>query len=367
VKILIDITHPADVHQFKNAILILKANGHKILVTARNKDVTLDLLDKFGMGYVEVGRYKKNNVSKAVEMFRINYKLYKLAKRFNPDVLIGSVGNVYVAHVSALINKPSILFSDTEHGTLQNLLSYPFASAICTPSCYTKDLGKKQIRYNGYHELAYLHPNYFTPNPAVLDEMGLSKDDIFIILRFVSWDASPDVGQHGIKNKIELVRELEKYSRVFITSEGRLDEELEKYKIKVSPEKLHDLLYYTGLYVGEGATMASEAAVLGTHAVYVNTLRLGYTDEEEEKYDLVYNFSDEKTMEKEAFDKALELLENNNLRKDGKRKREKLLKDKIDVTAFMVWFIENYPESFKEMKENPWVQERFRRGDENVS
>ena len=351
MKILIDMSHPADVHQFKNAIRILKANGHEIMVTARNKDGTLDLLDKFGMNYVEVGRYKKNNISKAVEMFRIDYKLYKLAMRLNPDVLIGSVSNVYVAHVSALINKPSILFSDTEHGTLQNLLSYPFVSAICTPSCFKRDLSKKQIRYNGYHELAYLHPNYFTPDSAVLDEIGLSKDDTFIILRFVSWTAAHDVGQHGIKNKIELVRELKKYGRVFITSEGRLESDLEKYKIKVSPEKLHDLLYYASLYVGEGATTASECAILGTHAIYVNTLRLGYTDEEEEKYNLVYNFSDEKTMEKQAFNKALELLGNINLRKEGKRKRERLLKDKIDVTAFMVWFIENYPESFKEIKE----------------
>jgi predicted glycosyltransferase len=57
-------------------------------------------------------------------------------------------------------------------------------------------------------------------------------------------------------------------------------------------------------------------------------------------------------LEKQAFDKALELLENINLRKEGKRKREKLLNDKIDVTALMVKFIENYPESFEEMKEN---------------
>lgn len=95
--------------------------------------------------------------------------------------------------------------------------------------------------------------------------------------------------------------------------------------------------------------MASESAILGTHAVYTNTLRLGYTDEEEEKYDLVYNFSDEKTMEKKAFDKALELIRNDNLRRDGKRKKEILLKDKIDVTAFMVKFIENDPESCKKL------------------
>ena len=362
MKILIDIGHPAHVHQFRNAIKILKADGHKIFVTARNKEITLDLLNKFGMNYVEVGRYKKNNTSKAVEMFRIDYKLYKLAKRFNPDVLIGGVGNVYVAHVSALINKPSILFNDTEHGTLQNLLSYPFASAICTPSCYKKDIGNKQIRYNGYHELAYLHPNYFKPNPAVLDEIGLSKDDTFIILRFVSWTASHDVGYSGltIDTKRKAVKEFEKYGHVFITSESPLSEEFERYRIAVSPEKIHDLMYYATLLYGESATMASECAVLGTHAIYSDFAGRGYTDEEEEKYELVFNFKLDKESQRESLEKAVELLENNNLKNIGEKKRKELLKDKIDVTAFMIWFVENYPESFKEMKENPKVQEGFK-------
>jgi phenylacetate-CoA ligase len=41
-------------------------------------------------------------------------------------------------------------------------------------------------------------------------------------------------------------------------------------------------------------------------------------------------------------------------------KREKLLEDKIDVTAFMVWFIENYPKSVIKMKENLGIQYKFR-------
>jgi hypothetical protein len=100
------------------------------------------------------------------------------------------------------------------------------------------------------------------------------------------------------------------------------------------------------MYIGEGATVASEAAVLGTPALYVNTLRLGYTDEEEERYGLVYNFSDPTTGEKKAFEKAIELLGNENLKHDWQKKRGKLLKEKIDVTKWMTEFIENYPESF---------------------
>ena len=192
----------------------------------------------------------------------------------------------------------------------------------------------------------------------MLDEIGLGEDDTFIILRFVSWNASHDVGHHGIQDRAALVRELERYGQVFITSEGRLDGGLAKYQIKVAPEKMHDLLYYASLYVGEGATMASEAAVLGTPSVYVSSLvgTMGNFIELEQEYGLVFNYSDsDKTM-----NKAIELIQKPELKKEWKKKREQLLEDKIDVTAFMVWFVENYPESFIELKENPEIQYRFK-------
>jgi predicted glycosyltransferase len=238
-------------------------------------------------------------------------------------------------------------------------LSYPFTTTICTPSCYTRDLGEKQVRYNGYHELAYLHPNRFTPNPAVLTELDLAEGDPFIIVRFVSWQASHDVGQHGIRDKVGLVKALEQYGRVLITSEGALPEELQSYQIRVSPEKLHDLLYYATLYVGEGGTTASEAAVLGTHAIYVNTLPLGYIAEEDEKYHLVSDFSRRDCTDETVLAEARRLLQNPNLRREGKEKGEALVQDKIDVTAFMVWFVENYPESASLMRNCPDIQQQF--------
>ena len=118
-------------------------------------------------------------------------------------------------------------------------------------------------------------------------------------------------------------------------------------------------MYYATLLYGESATMASECAVLGTHAIFSDFAGRGYTDEEEEKYGLVFNFKLDKESQRESLEKAVELLENNNLKNIGRKKREKLLEDKIDVTAFMVWFVENYPASFKEMKKNLDIQRRF--------
>ena len=49
--------------------------------------------------------------------------------------------------------------------------------------------------------------------------------------------------------------------------------------------------------------------------------------------------------------KAVELAQMAGLKEEWNKKREKLLNDKIDVTAFIVGFIENYPESITRTKE----------------
>jgi hypothetical protein len=240
------------------------------------------------------------------------------------------------AHVAFLLRKKSIIFDDTEHAKEQILLYRFFASKICTSTCFKGDFGKKQIRYDGYHELAYLHPNNFTPNPAVLDEVGLSQEEPFFIIRFVSWGATHDLGQCGITDKISFVKKIAQYGRVIITSEKPLPPELDPYILKVAPEKLHDLLYFATLTISEGATTASESAVLGTHAVYINSLRAGSLDEQESKYHLLFTFSDRATMDERSINKIIELINEPDIRTKGKKKREILLNEKIDVTGFMI-------------------------------
>jgi predicted glycosyltransferase len=361
MKIVVDINHPAHVHYFKNFIWEMEKKGHEVLITATEKDVALKLLDNYDFNYAKMGGYGSSLIKKLMNIPIMDLKMYKAVKSFKPDIFVG-FGSIRAAHISFLLRRKCINFEDTEHSMEQIRLYLPFVNAVCSPSCFRKDLGHKQVRFNGYMELAHLHPNYFTPNPAVLDEMGLSKGDTFIILRFVSWSASHDVGHSGLTldTKRKAVKEFEKYGRVLITSESPLPKEFEKYRITVSSEKIHDLMYYATLLYGESATMASECAVLGTHAIFCDFAGRGYTDEEEEKYRLVFNFKLDEESQRNSLEKAVELLENNNLKSILEKKREKLLKDKIDVTAFMVWFVENYPESFKKIRKNSKVQEMFK-------
>jgi len=358
MRILIDMGHPAHVHLFKNFIWEMEKRGHEIKVTARDKDVTLQLLAAYSIPCEIIGKPLKGKFSLSREWIDRTYKLLKVGKKFNPDVYMG-VLNPSTALSGFIHRKFSVTLNDTEHATFAKRITYPFTNIILTPSSYVGNIGKKQIRYDGYHELAYLHPNYYTPNPEVLAELGLSEGEKFFIIRFVSWGASHDVGQYGIRNKIGLVKALEQYGRIFITSEAALPPELQSYQIRIAPEKLHDLLYYATLYVGEGATIASECAILGTHAIYVNSLRLGNIMEEDKKYHLVTDFSHRTCTDNTVLDEARLLLENQNLRKEGRKKSENLVQDKIDVTAFLVWLIENYQYHINQKPDLKKIQQMF--------
>ena len=64
--------------------------------------------------------------------------------------------------------------------------------------------------------------------------------------------------------------------------------------------------------------------------------------------------------QKSCLKKIEELLNTQNLKQEFQNRRQKMLADKIDVTAFMVWFVENYSQSVKIMKENPDYQYNFK-------
>lgn len=341
MKILIGMGHPAHVHFFKNVIWNLENRGHEVKIVVRDREIALNLLDSYGFEYSLFGQYRTNLVQKVLEIPKNDYIFYKIARDFKPDVLTGIL-NYTSSHIGKLIGKPSIIFTDTENAKLANKLVCPFADVVCTPSCYGGDFGSKHTKYNGYHELSYLHPDNYTPNPQILDDLGLDKNEKYIILRLVSWNAVHDIGDQGFKNLKETINSLEEYGRILITSESKLIPEFEKYKISAPPDKIHDLLNYAELYIGESATMASESAVLGTPSIYVSTSRRGYTDELEKKYELMYNFIESQQREERALEKGIELLGDKKTNKTWAKRRERMLRDKIDVAEFATELIESY-------------------------
>lgn len=361
MRIIIDVGHPAHVHYTKNLIEIMKSRGHSFLITARDKECTHQLLKHFNIEYVSRKKGSNNLPGKFFYLITADCFLWRKAVKFKPDMFL-SFSSPYAAHAAALTGTPHIVHDDTEHNRLTQLLYRPFTKAVITPDCYEKEFGRKQIRIPAYLELFYLHPGYFKPDPAILRELKINQGEPYAVFRFVSRGASHDYWTKGMDMdlKRKAVKEVSKFCKVFISSEVELCPELEQYKLNLPPWRIHHVLNYAQLLFGESATMASEAAVLGTPAIYISKHGRGYTRDEEKKYQLVHNFNETIGQQKEAVNKAIEIVQDRDYKTNLKTKQKKLLEDTIDPTKFAVWFIENYPESFRIMKENPKFSETFK-------
>jgi predicted glycosyltransferase len=337
MRIIIDINHPAHVHYFRNFSKIMSQNGHNIFFVSRNKEMAHRLLELYGFTYEDRGKGKSGKIGKILYLIYADFKLFQIARKLKPDLFLNFL-HPYPSQVARLLGKPSLVFSDTEHAHLHHKLTLPFATKIFTPSCYRISLGDKQVRFNGYMELAYLHPRYFKPDPQIFSLLGIGENEKFVLIRFVSWEAAHDFGHTGmsLQNKIKAVRSMEPFARVFITSEGKLPEDLQLYQIRIPFDRMHDALFYSSLLFGESATMASEAAVLGTPAIFIDNDGRGYTDEQEKRYGLVYNYSESQQDQAEAIAKAVQILSNPESKKEYVNKRENLLANCIDTTQFML-------------------------------
>lgn len=360
MKVLIDIGHPAHVHLFINFAHKMQNRSHQVQFTCRNREFVLDLLEQNGLEYKSFGNNFSTPLGKIVGLFLFTWKMWRVCRRFKPDILL-SHSSMYAAFAAFLVKKPHISFEDTFNFE-QIRLYKPFTKTILTGTYPHQLKSRKVIPYNGYHELAYLYPLWFCPDVQVLEDLGIAENQPYIIMRFVSWSASHDIGHHGmtLKNKIEAVIAFSDHAKVFISSELPLPSELEPYRFPLPPGLMHHAMAFASLIFGESATMVSEGAMLGIPGIYLdNTGRL-YTRELQEKYGMVFNYSESPEDQLKAIQKGVELLTTPNIKEQWQLKRQKMLREKIDVTAFLVWFIENYPGSVQVMKDNPEYQWRFR-------
>ncbi len=56
---------------------------------------------------------------------------------------------------------------------------------------------RKDVFHAAYHELAYLHPNNFTPNKKILNGLNIKNDEFFSIIRLSALTAHHDIMKKG--------------------------------------------------------------------------------------------------------------------------------------------------------------------------
>lgn len=326
MRIAVSIEHPAWAWQFKEIIQKNQGEGN-VLVLAVGKDRDTDLLNSFQIKYDLLADSTGNGpIEKGILFLKLCYAYTRRILRYKPDLLIGRASPM-MAVAAFLTRTPHLIFEDTEVSKFSLTCCKLFSTRIITPENFLKNLGKKQERLAIYKELFYLNQNIFIPDEKKLSLFGINNKESYIIVRFISWNASHDIGKAGLddKGKIDFIKSLEQYATVYISAEGTLPKELEKNGLKGPYEMIHHVLYFSTIVISEGASMASEAAILGTHAFYLNSIASGTTEEQEEKYHLLRIFHDPQTRYTESLKEAESLMKDPALWKKGKEKRDYLL------------------------------------------
>ncbi len=346
MNILVDIGHPAHVHLFHPLSRELSEHGHHLFYSVRDIPVAIRLMEHYGMTpYINLGHKHDGLLGKAQSVLHQDLQLLHFVRRHHIDLGISS--GIVLGHTSKFSRMKSFLFDDDDDAAEPLIVKYghPFSDVVFTPDCIHRAT-RHAVYYPGTHELAYLHPHRFSPDPSVLQRAGIQQGQRFFILRFVALKGHHDVGQQGLtlEQKKALVTLLKLHGRVIITSERAIEPEFESYRLPVPPEDIHSLMAYSSMFLGDSQTMTSEAAVLGVPALKCNTFagNLSVPNMLEQRFDLCYAYQPSRFDDMYRHVEQLLTRNSEELKSEWQNKRQRLLDVTNDPTDFFVKYIEDH-------------------------
>lgn len=353
MKILVALNHPAHYYLFKYTIINLTKLGHEVKYVIKQKDVLEKILICENVNYVKINK-KRNRRSSAVsvltngitELIIHDTNLLLFAKKWRPALMIGT--DVSITHIGYILRIPSFVFNedDYEINKLFCKMAYPFATKIFSPNvCSVGKYVNKKIEYNGFQKMAYLHPKYFRPDRSSIENI-VGKDETYFIIRIVSFTSGHDIEKKrkGLDENVldRIIEELSQKGKVFITSESNLHPKYWKFKIDLNPNKIHHLIAYATILIGDSQTMCAEAGLLGTPFIRYNDFvgKISVLNEIENTYKMGFGIkTDDPNI---IFEKIKYLLSIKNIKETWWEKKTRLFADKVDVTQYYTDYIDNY-------------------------
>jgi predicted glycosyltransferase len=270
-------------------------------------------------------------------MVRI-YRLWKLHRKHRFDVAFGTSPSIAHLTLITLGRVRSFNFGEDDDDIvpLHAWTTYPFTTKVINPDCLRFSRWKaKRVLYSSYHELAYLHPDNFTPDERILEKYGLQKGR-YVIFRLVSLTAHHDGGAKGISPELKhkMLSKLHRYD-IIESMEGKAGN-------KVEPWDMHHLLAFTKMIISDSQTMTVEAAMLGVPALRINTFidKSTVIGELEHRYRLAYGYYPDR--HEEILATLTELLANRGLENEWQKRRQHLLSEKIDFNRWMIDYFEHH-------------------------
>ncbi len=289
MRVWVDCTAAAHPLVLRPIVERLQARGDEVLITAREYGQTLGILDRLGLPYTAVGEH--GGASRAGKVWALGTRSSRLAPvvwAHRPQLAIGH-GSVDLALVSASFRIPSVQMQDYEFGGLQRQIAFRQARRVLVPDSIPlerlRKVGAREsklVRFPGLKEEYYLAG--FEPDPAVLDELGIDREKVLVVLR-----PPPETSEYHAPNDVygETVRRLAgapEAQAVLIPrtgAQGAAARALGAANLIV-PERAIDaqsLIAYADLVVSAGGTMNREAVALGTPVYTTFSGRMGGVDE----------------------------------------------------------------------------------------
>jgi uncharacterized protein len=289
MRVWIDCTAAAHPLVLRPIVERLEAQGHEVFITAREYGQTLGILDRLGLPYTTVGEHGgASRLGKAWALGSRSSRLAGVVWDQRPQLAIGH-GSVDLAVVSYLFRVPSVQMQDYEFARLQRQIAFRLARRVLAPESIPVDRlekigakASKLIRYPGLKEEYYLAD--FEPDPAVLDELGLDRQKVLVVVR-----PPPETSEYHARNDLygETIRRLAAASEAQAVIIPRTEEQGIAARAigaanLIVPERAIDaqsLIAYADLVVSAGGTMNREAVALGTPVFTTFTGQMGGVDE----------------------------------------------------------------------------------------
>lgn len=267
MKIFLDLYHIPQYNFFRNTIWALGPETVELGCVSRGKLVKIIEHECPDHHLYIMGDYKNNRGPFSMTTKIILPRIYHLLKLFRSrkyDV-VGTAH--YQANAAArIMGIPNFsILDDPRTGVMQIVRA-------CADEFYLPPFleGFEKIKkFNALKEWSYLSPRYFQPNDSVLSMYGLKPDE-YIFIREVSTETSNYLLQE--RNLILKLSSLFGDEKVVLSLEDKSlrDQYPGNWIILEEPvSDIHSIMYYSGLIISSGDSMAREGGMLGVPSVYL--------------------------------------------------------------------------------------------------
>jgi hypothetical protein len=268
MNILFDLLHPADVNLFRNSVFSLSREGYNIFLSYRKRGSLEAIARSEFPGYIitPLGEHRGSIVGKIISLIYREIISYRYLRE-NKISLVVCQG-IACGLACKMLGVKILHCDDDSEYRLTYLLGKWFSDIDLVPDFMPVN-GRNIYKYKGYKELAYLHPDYFTPDPLALNEFGIEQGN-YIFIREVS-----NISTNYYKREV-LIHSIIDYldSRCFKVVLSIEDKKLARdfsnqCIVLAEPVKnIYSLIFYSRFVISSGDTMAREACLLGLPCIY---------------------------------------------------------------------------------------------------